>query len=170
MDKFNHLLSKHGLLKAFNIAKKVKKSEVNKLKLELKKVCKDNKELNQRLEQMIMIQVKSSLQKEQIPGLIINNSNVEKSIDPFFNIPTKTKEKIISCTFIINQLLKNEKINNNSLLILIQILLYQNGITNDDIKKFNKNYNLNSLDDSTYLNEDDIDTDGEEDDDDDQDN
>ena len=52
------LLAKHGVLTSFNIAKRVKQSDIRKLRKELKKTCKDQTEMEEKLRQMVVLQMR----------------------------------------------------------------------------------------------------------------
>lgn len=167
MGEFNHILAKHGVLTAFSIAKKVKQSDITKFRKELKKSCKDGDKMNERLEQMILLHVNNSIQSDEIPGLIFDDVSTQKSNkrsahDPFKSIPLKLKQKIVGVALITHQLLRKENFNKELILIFLQILLMESKITNADIKSFNEKYKLDSLNNDSYLEEDNGDDEGDE--------
>ena len=63
-----------------------------------------------------------------------------------------------------NKTIQKEKLNKELTLILIQILLMENKITDKDVKSFIKKYKLTSLTDQDYVNDDDDDESFDEDD------
>lgn len=163
--QFDHILSKHGVLSAFNIAKKVKQSDIKKLRAELKKTCSNTDDVNEKLQQMIVLQMRNSVHFDKIPGLIVNKANKSKvKLDPFRNIPDKLKQKIVGIAYMANNILHKEKFNKELILIFLQILLMENKITDDDVKAFHEKYKLRPFNDTDYINED-----NDEDDDDDED-
>lgn len=149
--KFQHILSKHGVLISFNLAKKVKQSDIKKIRSELKKTCKDKEEINEKLQQMIILQIKNTLNSSEIPGLIQNKKNDNSQKDPYHNIPDEQKQKIVNVATIANDLIKKGKLNLDCILIIIQILLMENKIGQKDIKEFNEKYNLKNLSDKNYI-------------------
>lgn len=162
-NNFQHILSKHGVLISFNLAKKVRPSDVKKIKNELKKTCKDKEEINEKLQQMIILQMKNTLNKSEIPGLILKKS-VDDQKDPYENISQEKKEKILNIADVTNNLIKKQKLDIDSILIIIQILLMENKINQEDIKNFNEKYNLKYLSDKNYIDKGNTDDDDDDDD------
>ena len=168
--QFDHILSKHGVLTAFNIARKVKQSDIKKIRAELKKTCSNTDEIKEKLQQMILLKMRNTMHFDTIPGLIVNKTDHDGNVtssrmrDPFKNIPDKLKQKIVGMSFATNKMLRKEKFNKELILIFLQILLMENKITNQDIIEFNKKYKLRPLSDDDYVNEDDEDNDDEDDD------
>lgn len=157
-DKFQHILSKHGILISFNLAKKVKQSDVKRIRSELKKTCKNKEEINEKLQQMIILQIKNTLNSSEIPGLIQNKNQTKTSQkDPYHNIPYEQKQKIVNVATIANDLIKKGNLNLDCILIIIQILLMENKIGQKDIKDFNEKYNLKNLSDKNYIDNEDKD-------------
>jgi hypothetical protein len=151
MDIFHHLLAKHGVLTTFNIAKHVKQSDVRKLRNELKKTCKNQTEMEEKLQQMVVLQMRNSIHVSDIPGLVVNKPTTPP--DKFKNIPIKIKKMIVGMAAMFNKTIQKEKLNKELTLILIQILLMENKITNTDVKSFIKKYKLTSLTDQDYVND-----------------
>lgn len=156
-EKFKHILSKHGILVTFNLAKKIKQSDIKKIKNELKKTCKNKDEINEKLQQIIILQMKNTLNTSEIPGLIDGKKNKNKQKDPYHSIPYEKKQKIVNVASITNNLIKKEKLNLDCILIIIQILLMENKISQQDIKDFNEKYNLKNLSDKNYIDNEDED-------------
>jgi len=165
MEIFQHLLAKHGVLTAFNIAKRVKQSDIRKLRKELKKTCKDQTEMEEKLRQMVVLQMRNSIHVSVIPGLVTNKPHAQP--DKFKNIPIKTKQMLVGIAMVFNKIIRKEKLNKELTLILIQILLMENNITDTDVKSFIKKYKLTSLTNQDYVNDDEDEEDEDEDDDDD---
>ena len=162
MDTFHHLLAKHGVLTAFNIAKHVKQSDVRKLRKELKKTCENQAEMEEKLQQMVVLQMRNSIHASDIPGLVVNKPTTPP--DKFKNIPIKIKKMLVGMAVAFNKTIQKEKLNKELTLILIQILLMENKITDKDVKSFIKKYKLTSLTDQDYVNDDDDDESFDEDD------
>lgn len=153
MNEFGHILSKHGVLVAFNIAKKVKQSDINKIRKKLKETCNSEEEINEQLEKLIVLQIKNSLHNQEIPG-IINKTNNKTQNDPFAHLPDKLKQKIIQIVMYFTQVISSEKLNKELILMVAQLFLTQNKITQNDIIQFNKKYKLKSFVDEDYLDND----------------
>lgn len=167
MGDFNHILAKHGVLTTFSIAKKVKQSDITKLRKELKKTCKDGDTMTEQLEQMILLHVNNTIQSDEIPGLIFDGASTQKNSkrpphDPFKNIPFKLRQKIVGLALVAHELLRKENFNKELILIFLQILLMETKITNADIKSFNEKYKLDSFNNDSYLEEDGGDDEGDE--------
>ena len=65
-----HLISENKILVSFSIARKVNKSEVDKINKRLQKKAKSDKELNQLLEKEVIKMTKKAMEMNKIPGLI----------------------------------------------------------------------------------------------------
>ena len=155
-------MAKHGVLTAFNLAKRVKQSDLLKLRKELKKTCENQAEMEEKLNQMVVLQMRNSIHFSEIPGLIINKLSTQP--DKFKKIPIKIKKMIVGMATAINNTIRKEKLNKELTLILIQILLVENSITDKDVESFLEKYKLTSL-----TNDDDDDENDDEDDEDDED-
>jgi len=177
MDEFDHLLSRHGILSNFHVAKKVKIKDINKIKESLMESCDgDEDEVNRKLEQLILLQTKSSINKEEIPGLIINGKQSKKRTkrstksankipdsDPFNKIPIKIKKTLTGMAFYFTDLIKEEKLTKEQILILIQLIISMNDIQQRDITRFQKKYKKDSNIGPDYLNNEEYDDDEDDD-------
>ena len=161
MHNFSHILSKNGVLVAFNIAKRVNQEEVKKIRDKIEETCDDPDEINKRLEQMIVLHMKNTIGTDQIPGLIFDGNKTKS--DPFNHIPIKLKQKLINMAMVFNGAIAQEKLNKELILILLQLILMHNKINNDDIIDFNKKYKFMSDDDDDYLDEEDDDENDDDD-------
>jgi len=157
MNDFGHILSKHGVLMAFNIAKKVKQSEIDLIKNKLKETFKNDEELNEQLEKIIVLQVKSALNNQEIPGLITKNA----SKNPYDTLPLILKQKIVQISMYFSHIVTSEKLNKELILMITHLFLAKNKITQKDIIQFNKKYNIKSFVDQDYLDNDEDDEDGQ---------
>jgi len=165
MNDLGHILSKHGVLAAFNIAKKVKQSDINKIRKKLKETCATEEELNEQLEKLIVLQIKNSLHNQEIPGIISGSSKQtdKKPNDPFAHIPAILKQKILRMVLHFSEMIDREKFNKELLLIVSQLLLANNKVTQNDIIEFNRKYKLKSFVDEDYLDNEEDDEDDEND-------
>lgn len=155
MNDFGHILSKHGVLVAFNIAKKIKQSEINLIKNKLKETFKNDEELNDQLKKIIVLHVENALNNQEIPGLI--TKNVLKN--PHDTLPLILKQKIVQISMYFSHILTSEKLNKELILMITHLFLAKNKITQKDVINFNKKYNMKSFVDQDYLDNDEDDED-----------
>lgn len=154
MNEFGHILSKHGVLVAFNIAKKVKQTEIEKIRKKLKETCETEEEINEQLEKLIVLQIKNSLNNQEIPGIINKFQNDHSQHNPLSQLPDKLKQKIMQMVMYFCQIANAEKFNKELIMIVAQMFLAQNKITQKDIIAFNKKYKLKSFGEENYLDND----------------
>ena len=135
MVSLNHLMSKHGVLVAFNIARRVSAADMAKFE-KLKKQSKNDEEYFTKVRKLMMMSVKKSFDNKSIPGVIepqnVMDSNKNKELEAFAQS--------------IYLAIKNKKIKKLEIVFIIQLLLTNLNITNQDFEEFYKKYNLN-LDD-----------------------
>ena len=68
MDNYQHLLSKHGILVTFNIAKKIKPSEIKSIRKKLESKFPESNNLEKEINKEIKAKTKTFLQENDIPG------------------------------------------------------------------------------------------------------
>jgi hypothetical protein len=153
MNDFGHILSKHGVLVAFNIAKKVKQTEINKIRNKLKETCDTEEEINEQLEKLIVLQIKNTLNNQEIPGIIKKNQ-IDSQHNPLSQLPDKLKQKVMQMVMYFSQIASSEKFNKELIMLVAQMFLSQNKITQKDIIAFNKKYKLKSFGEENYLDND----------------
>ena len=136
MVSLNHLMSKHGVLVAFNIARRVSAADMAKFE-KLKKQAKNDEEYFTKVRKLMMMSVKKSFDNKSIPGVIeprnVMDSNKNKELEAFAQS--------------IYLAIKNKKIKKLEIVFIIQLLLTNLNITNQDFEEFYKKYNLNLDDD-----------------------
>jgi len=172
MDEFDHLISRHGILANFHIAKRVTVKDIKKIKDSLMESCDgDEEEVNKQLEKLIVMHTKSSINKDEIPGLIINGEISKKTTRkksrrktkktnsqyPFDKIPIRVKKKLGGMSFYFTDLIKEEKLTKEQILILFQLIIIECNIKETDIEKFQKKYKNSYDKNEDYLNPDDKD-------------
>jgi hypothetical protein len=155
MDDIQHLLSKHGVLIEFNIAREMKKTDIDKLRSELKKKCKDDADLNEQLEKLIILNTKKALLEKTIPGLIV--SPKKKKATQSLRIPKATLKKISTISTHLGKILEKHDFTSKEVLMLVQFIFNSMGIKNQDVLNFNKEFHM-------YLDNEDWDFDTDEDD------
>jgi hypothetical protein len=148
MNTVEHLISKHGVLVSFSIAKKVSKTDIKKLNDRLKKDCKDPKQFNKMLNDEISKFTQQSLKQEEIPGIIINSNNKDKT-NTFITDETKLlKLNHVSST--IAKKLIDANYTKDEICYVILSMLSSLGLSDEDFRNFHKKYgnNPNETDDT----------------------
>ena len=141
---YQHLLSKHGVLVSFNIAKKVKKSQVDAIKRSLKKKNLSDSEFEEQLKEKVVEKTKYYLNENDIPGLEYND-------DDFIKIDPKIQKKVADLADKIALYCKTNGLNKEHIIILVQAIFHLLKISNQDVADFKEKYNLDSDDDDDYL-------------------
>lgn len=138
---YQHLLSKHGVLVTFNIAKRVDQKYLNSFKKRLAKKGKPPQEIDDEVSKLILLHTQKFISSENIPGLIDANDTARPiRLDP------KIQKKIIALANKTSAYCTNNKFNKEHIIFFIQALLHLLKITNDDMNKFRDKYNLNTPD------------------------
>jgi 6-pyruvoyl-tetrahydropterin synthase len=149
---FQHLLTKHGVLSDFIIAKKIKQSYVKSLEKRLKNSGKNEKEIEEEINKKIIINTQKFIDKNEIPGL--HPTTQEHKLD--LGISDATRKKIVFIANKTGDYLKKHKFSKECVIFFMQIILHYMNVTNDDVHRFKEKYNINNEDDGDYLdNEDD---------------
>lgn len=151
MDPYQHLLSKHGILNAFNIAKKIKTSQINAIRKRLEKSNVDPDKMEKEIDKEIRKNTQKILDTTEIPGLISNHKHISSDI----KIDAKIQKKILSLANKISEYCTTHKFNKEHVIFLIQAVFHLLKITNDDVQRFKEKYNINQDPDNDYLDEDD---------------
>jgi len=175
MNSLNHLLLKYKILSSFNITKKLKVKDIEKMREKLKSTCKNDEEIEEKIEKLIKISVQDYSVKKNIPGIIIDNykqnfkqkpvkkeiTNSSNLIEKDFHKLSKEKQQyIIAMTSQIIAHSKNFNLTSLDLFFFIQILLSELQVSAEEMNKYNKKY---------YNGPPKVDDDDEDDDDDDED-
>lgn len=136
-DKVTHLLSSLGVLASFSIAKKLKKSEVDKLTKKIKKTSKkeDPKEFQKLLSEALIEDTKKYVQKEIPPGLIIPKIHPKKELLDKLYIELTSISQALTNTF------KKQKIDKHQMCFIINALIHMNGLTEADFEEFHQKFN-----------------------------
>jgi len=141
---YQHLLSKHGILVAFNIARRVKKSQIDAIKKSLKKKNLSDSEFENELEEAVVKKTKYYLNENDIPGLEYNDKE-------FIKIHPKIQKKIVDLANKVALYCKTNGLNKEHVIILVQAIFHLLKISNHDVSNFKEKYNLDSDDDDDYL-------------------
>jgi len=151
MDKYQHLLSKHGILAAFNIAKKIKPAQINAIRKRLENKYKDPDKLEKEINKTIKKNTQKIIDDNEIPGLIHNHHDLIKDV----KLDNKIQKNILTLANKIVEYCKEKKFNKEHVIFLIQAVFHLLKITNEDMKRFKEKYNINQDPSDDYLDEDD---------------
>ena len=158
MDNYHHLLSKHKILISFNIAKRIKPSQIKSIRKKLESKFTDPNILEREINKAVKIKTKKFLDENEIPGLIYNNEYSGKEI----RINKKVQVKILNLSNKVASYCNSHKFTKEHVIFFVQALLHLLKISNDDMQQFKQKYNINQEPPDDYLDEDDIDEDEEE--------
>lgn len=158
MDNYHHLLSKHKILISFNIAKRIKPSQIKSIRKKLESKFTDPTVVEKEINKEIKRKTKMFLNDNEIPGLIHNNDYHKTGI----YINKKVQVKILNLANKVAAYCNNNKFTKEHVIFFVQALLHLLKISNDDMQQFKQKYNINQEPPDDYLDEDDIDEDEEE--------
>jgi len=158
MDNYHHLLSKHKVLISFNIAKRIKPSQIKSIRKKLESKFTDPTVVEKEINKEIKRKTKIFLDNNEIPGLIHNNDYHKTGI----YINKKVQVKILNLANKVAAYCNNNKFTKEHVIFFVQALLHLLKISNDDMQQFKQKYNINQEPPDDYLDEDDIDEDEEE--------
>ena len=157
MDNYQHLLSKHGILVTFNIAKKIKPSEIKSIRKKLESKFPDVNKLEKEINKEIKAKTKTFLQENDIPGLIQKGG---ETFDKIY-INKKIQTKILSLANKVVDYCKQYNFTKEHVIFFMQAVLHLLKISNEDMQKFKEKYNINQ-DPNDYLDEEDDDDEDED--------
>lgn len=140
-NDYQHLLTKHGILSAFNISKKIKKSYLDKLKEKYANRGLSPTEMDQKIQHDIIKHTQKFIQTHEIPGLYPDD--VYKT----FSVPPKIRKLLMHLTEECLETCENNKITKEHMILFMQLFLHSANITNEDVLKFREKYGLDGSDD-----------------------
>jgi hypothetical protein len=151
MNDYQHLLSKHGILVNFNIAKKIKPSQIKAIRKKLESKYSDPKILEREIDKEIKSKTRKFLEENEIPGLIHKNGDSFEKI----HINKKIQIKILSLANKAVKYCKDNNFTKEHVIFFIQATLHLLKITNEDMQRFKEKYNINQDPPDDYLDEED---------------
>ena len=160
MSNFSHLLSKHGVLSSFNIARKIKTKDINKLKNNLIDDVQDDEDFMNKLNSMILLKEKNR-SVDDIPGLIISNKEKSDMMIYFEGLPPHIKKVLVHISNYFAAKATEKKLSVPETLVAIQLIFNQLNIETQDLRDFNKMFNDRHPQDDIDDEEDDEDEDDE---------
>lgn len=143
-NNLKHLLSKHGILVSFTIAKKVDENTIKKLTEKIKSASKNKMDFNNKLKTEIENDTKNAILTGKIPGLIVESQDIdppenEYNPDPPIeekSVNKKQNPKLRNDLDIIQQLLPNVSMDKKKLSILYTIAsLFNREVLTNDLSK-----------------------------------
>jgi len=139
MSNFSHLLSKHGVMSSFNIARKIKTNDINKIKNNIIDKSDSKPDILNKLNKLILLKQESQFM-DDIPGLIID---VEKSdmMIYFDGLPSHVKKTLVQISNQFAAKSIEKKLNTPEILVAIQLIFNQLSIESQDLRDFNKMFN-----------------------------
>ena len=158
MDNYQHLLSKHGILVTFNIAKKIKPSEIKSIRKKLESKFPESDKLEKEINKEIKAKTHKFLQENDIPGLIQKG---EETFDKIY-INKKIQTKILKLANKVVDYCKQYNFTKEHVIFFIQAVLHLLKISNEDMQKFKEKYNINQDPSDDYLDEEEEDDDDED--------
>jgi hypothetical protein len=152
MNNHHHLLSKHGVLVSFNIARKIKPSQIKSIRKKLESKFTDPTIIEKEISKEIKRKTKKFLGDNEIPGLV-HDEYPQKKI----YINKKIQVKILNLSNKVAAYCNSNKFTKEHVIFFVQALLHLLKISNEDMQRFKQKYNINQDPPDDYLDEDDID-------------
>ena len=149
MSNYQHLLSKHGILVSFNIARRIKPSQINAIRKRLEKSKIDPKKIEKEISKEVKVRTEKYLNENDIPGMIAEDYRGEKIV-----INPKIQRKILSLANKVVDFARTNNFSKEHVIFFIQAVFHLLKITNEDMEKFKQKYNINQDPDDDYLDED----------------
>lgn len=143
-NNLKHLLSKHGVLVSFTIAKKVDENTIKKLTEKIKSASKNKTDFNNKLKTEIENDTKNAILTGKIPGLIVESQDIDSQEDEYVPDPPleekpvnkKQNPKLRNDLDIIQQFLPNPPMDKKKLAILYTIAsLFNKEVLINDLSK-----------------------------------
>lgn len=149
MSNYQHLLSKHGILVSFNIARRIKPAQINAIRKKLEKNNVDPKKIEKQISKEVKSRTEKYLNENDIPGIVTQDYNGGKII-----INPKIQRKILSLANKVVDFARTNNFSKEHVIFFIQAVFHLLKITNEDMEKFKQKYNINQDLDEDYLDED----------------
>jgi hypothetical protein len=141
-----HILSEHGIMSSFSIAKKISQDQVKKLAQQLN-VSEDSKEFQEHLKKQILRDTQIALHNNKIPGIIYNqtvkNTESKQPVSSQQNgsvkkvsLDEKKKAKLaLFATLIVQKILEQKSTTEEKCFLIVQIVNGL-GLKDSDFKKY----------------------------------
>lgn len=145
--EFQHLLSKHGVLNNFNIARIIKPSYIKSLEKKLKSSGKSEEQIQEEINKKVIINTQKFVNKNDIPGLYPTSQPHKLNL----GITDNTRKKILFLAEKTANICKKYFFTKDAVIFFVQVLFHYMKITNEDMIRFKEKYNINNDDDDDYL-------------------
>lgn len=139
MSNFSHLLSKHGVMSSFNIARKIKTNDINKIKNNIIDKSDSKPDILNKLNKLILLKQENRFM-DDIPGLIIDREKSDMMIY-FAGLPPHVKKTLVQISNQFAAKSIEKKLNTPEILVTIQLIFNQLGIESQDLRDFNRMFN-----------------------------
>ena len=150
MSNYQHLLSKHGILVSFNIARKIKKTQIDAIRKRLEKKNIDPKKIDKEIDNEVKSHTQKYLNQNDIPVMVTSDASGEKIV-----IHPKIQRKILMLANKVTQFCNVNKFSKEHVIFFIQAVFHLLKISNDDVANFKEKYNISQDPDDDYLDEED---------------
>lgn len=140
MNTCDHILSRHGIMANFSIAKKVTKQRLNKLIKELNETNVESKIFQDRLKDDILKETQIAYYNNSIPGLITNKTQKVAAKNNSSIISVQTQKKIAMLTTVILATIAEKNLSKEELCLFMIQLINGLGLKDIDFKRFHQNY------------------------------
>lgn len=147
MNDYQHLLSKHGILVNFDIAKKIKSTQVKAIRKKLESKYLNPKILEKKINDEIKSKTEDFLKKNKVPGLIDHHKTDHQKIQ----IDKKIQILILNLANKVATHCKYYNFTKEHIIFFIHATLHLLKITNEDMQKFKKKYNITQEPPDDYL-------------------
>lgn len=127
---YTHILQKKGILKTFQVAKVVRRQDIDELKDLIKKVASDEEEYNLLLKEEMAKLSNMHDENNPIPGIIYGDESIVARRNAIFNLAQKMTEG-----------LKKQKFNKQELALLISSIISKLDLEQEDFMKLNEELN-----------------------------
>jgi hypothetical protein len=138
---YTHILQKKGILKTFQVAKVVRRQDIDELKDLIKKVASDEEEYNLLLKEEMAKLSNMHDETNPIPGIIYGDESIVARRNAIFTLAQKITDG-----------LKKQKFTKQELALLISSVIAKLDLEQEDFMKLNEELNeeLDEGDDSEY--------------------
>jgi len=128
MRTVEHMLIKHGVLKTFNISRKISPTEAEKIKQRALLKCKNKSDFKKVFEQEVLNFTLEIIKKQRVPGVISPHVPKELRKQKSKTILKKSEDIVQFCI--------DNDLKNSEIIYLMYLITKMLGITEEDFKKY----------------------------------
>ena len=159
MNTCDHILSIHGIMSNFSIAKKVTKQRLNKLTKELNETNLESQKFQERLKHDILKETQIAYYNNSIPGLITNKKQKIDTKHKSAVVSAQTQKKVAMLITVVLAKIAEKDLSKKELCLFMIQLINGLGLRDVDFKRFHQNYMDQEDDDFDDFDEDEDDDD-----------